>query len=197
MGEYGFRPTEEDEKPDFEFDPADHSPERKKIKRELIIITPKDFKLDESQLEFALRRLVLTKTESIEELRANGYDYASTNPFYPTPIYIRAREILGTESRSGWSGLVEGIGTKLQSIRKQQTVKDVFNYASSIIQADQEERNKVLDGIELVQCRSKGKRGFLVDSDGRHRMLTLKALAELGCDVTIFGMKVHELGRVG
>ncbi len=197
MGEYGFGQPEEDERPDFEFDPTVHSPERRKIKRELFVVAPKGFKIDESQLEQVLRELASATTESVEALRKNGYDYTSAKPFYPTPMFIQAQEINGTESRQGWSGLVEGIETKTQSVRRQQTVKELFHYASQILQVDQEEKNKVLDGIDLVQYHSQGKRGFLVDSDGRHRILTLKALTELGCDVTISGVKVNELGRVG
>lgn len=174
----------------YEFDPPELTPERKKIKPELTIIVPEDFELREDDLRDALTTIVENhqQGDSIEELRAKGLDYLDKR-VYPTPIFIRVQEIVGTESKNGWEGLVKEIGQP-DKHTKPQSLKTVSNHAQQLIAADQDERNKVLNGIELVM----NGRKFFVDSDGRHRILTLKALAQLRCDVTISGMKVAELG---
>ncbi len=190
MSEYRFNPEafpEEEASP--ELDPQVSSPERKKIKPELTIVIPKNFELSEDGLKGVLEDIVSQhrRGHSVQELRARGLEYLGKRA-YPTPIYIRADEIVGAENPNGWAGLVIGIGPE-DKHAKPQALSTVLNHAQQIIAMEQDERNKILHGIDLV---SHG-RDFFVDSDGRHRMFTLKALQKLGCYVSISGVKVGEL----
>jgi hypothetical protein len=178
-----------------EHEPDASSPELKQIKRELTIVAPKDFELTQERFAEALREVARQHDEadSVDSLRAAGMDY-SGEPEYPTPIYIRMPEIVGTETRDGWDGLVEGIGKPpTTSQARQHTLEQEFGYAKAILAMDHGERSGLFDGIDLSMYRTRGERKFLVDSDGRHRMLTLKGLSQMGCDVTISGMKVSRL----
>lgn len=166
------------------------SPERRAIRPTLNIIVPENFTLEKVALSDALSAIVAQHSigDSIVELRQAGVDYQGERD-YPTPIFIRVDEVVGTESRNGWVGLVERIGEG-DEYAKPQTVDEVLTHAQRILEMEETERNHVLNGIELAAYGRK----FFVDSDGRHRVLTLKALSEMGCDVTISGMKVAQLG---
>lgn len=202
MGEGFGRPPEMFEKAHHEEElaveqePEEKTPEKKKIKKELIIVVPKDFELSQAKFGEALETVQLRhrSRDSIEVLRQGGYDYGDERT-YPTPIYIRAGEIIGTEATTGWSGLVEGIGDKGKFAGRTQSLEQAFGYAKELITMKPAERNQTLDGVELAMQGSGGFRNFYVDSDGRHRIFTMKGLAEMGCDVTISGMKVTPLER--
>ncbi len=173
----------------MESDPEESSPERKKFKKELVIIIPDGFVLKEEDLRIALQSIIgsYKPGDSIDDLRAAGLTYSGQREF-PTPIYILANEIVGTESRNGWGGLVEGVGQP-DKHAKPQSIEVFLEHGQKILAMEQDERSAILDGIELARHQRK----FFVDSDGRHRMLMLKALTQLGCDVSISGMKVTEL----
>lgn len=190
------KPQPRDDERTVEWEPRQRTPEGKKIKKELKIITPKDFELEKERLGEALRAIHERhqRKDSIEALRRKGIDYSGERE-YPTPIYIQMREVVGTEAEAGWSGLVEGIGEKSQAVRRVQTVDEVYQHAKAILEVKQDEQNGILEGIDLAMHYSPIGRSFFVDSEGRHRMFTLKALAELGCDVTISGMKVAQLTK--
>jgi len=180
----------------IESEPEEKTPEKKKIKKELIIVVPKNFELTQEKFRDALETICLRcqPQDGIEALRQSGFDYEAER-VYPTPIYIRAGEIIGTESVAGWSGLVDGVGENQKIVGRTQKLKQAFGNAREILEMKPDERNHILDGIELAMKGSGAFRSFYVDSDGRHRIFTLKGLAEMGCDVTISGMKVAPLTR--
>lgn len=178
----------------LEHEPEHGNPERRKIKKELTIIVHKNFDLTPAKFRDALKTVQLRHRshESIETLRQSGYDYGNER-IYPTPIYIKANEITGTETSNGWSGLVEEIGETQGFAGRTQGVEQAFKQAKQLIEMKPDERNHTLDGIEFAMQESGAFRSFFVDSDGRHRIFTLKGLAEMGCDVTISGIKVAPL----
>ena len=180
----------------LEHEPEQGNPEKRKIKRELTIIVPKDFNLTKDKFRAALETVQLRHRgqDSIETLRQSGFDYDNER-VYPTPIYIKANEITGTERSTGWSGLIEGVGEARGLAGRTQSAEQAFKEAKGLITMKPDERNHTLDGIELAMHGSGLLRSFFVDSDGRHRIFTLKGLAEMGCDVTISGMKVAPLVR--
>jgi hypothetical protein len=190
MGEFRFNPeafSDEEESPELE--PSISSPERKKIKPELTIVVPKNFELNEEGLKDALEDIVSQhrRGSSVQELRDRGLEYTGKK-VYPIPIEIMPHEIVGAENPNGWAGLITGIGPE-DKYAKPQALSTLLNHAQQIIAMEKDERNRILHGIDLV---SHG-RDFFVDSDGRHRMFTLKALQKLGCYVSISGVKVGEL----
>lgn len=167
------------------------SPERERIRPGLTIIPPtEDFKPDAESIKSALNFIVGSNPLSIEELLKQGYDYSHPKE-YPRPHEIRADEIVGTELKSGWAGLVEGFGPE-QQIRKQD-FSQFQRHVKAILGMKREERDDLVRDISLTQCYIDGKRQVFVDADGRHRILVLKTLSQLGCYVSIHGIKVGEL----
>jgi len=184
-------------KPLLEREPAEYSPELKKIKRELTLLIPEDFKLTQQKLQEALETIQLRHREkdSLEALmKTHNYE---GEPIYPTPIHIRAQEIIGTENPSGWAGLVEGIGReeKPKGHTREYTMAQTLEYAQRIIEMEPGARNQVIDGVGLAMIGGGYGRQFFVDESGRHTVFLLKGLAEMGCTVMISGMKVAHLVR--
>ncbi len=193
-GSHFFNPEHFPEDPaTLEFDPSESTPERKKIKPELTVIVPEGFTLGRENLGSALEAVVHGhhRGDSVQELRASRFDYTDRK-VYPVPIHIMAHEIVGTESPSGWAGLVDGIGTEDRHA-KPQALTTVLQFAQRVLVMEQSEKNDLIAGIDLVAHG----RDFFVDSDGRHRIFTLKALEHLGCYVAISGVKVAELVSAG
>lgn len=190
MGEGGFRGFDPDEGRIEVGREEEKTPEKKKIKKELSILVPKDFKLDDSDLKTAIRRIIDSTSDSIQELQLRGYEVVGPAE-YPFPAIIRMNEIVGTDSKDGWAGLVIGFGES-KSASHPNSFKNFFELTKGILRADKEERNQLIEGITMVA----NNRRFFVESDGRRRILALKALQNLGCDVSILGMKVGYLEKV-
>jgi len=177
---------------------AEHlsSPERKRVKPTLTIIIPEGFELNKGKYESTAWELSNRRVNSIEELRKQGYEYVNDKKVYPTPIEIRIMEIEGTETTHGWSGLIAGVGEKINPpVARLQTLEESFRHAQELLNMRPEERNQLIGDIDLVELGGFGSRQFFVDSDGRHRILTLKVLSELGCYISISGVKVIRLQR--
>lgn len=190
MGEEKSFSTTDGSEYNEEFPEKEFTPERKRIKKSLSVIVPEGLILTKKGFEDALRKIIGQKQKSIQELMESGIDYTGRME-YPTPIFIRIERIVGTEPKAGWSGLIEGFGEKIQSRRRVQNIDEVFGYAEQITKMKQDEKDAFVNDIEIAEYNG----NFFVDSNGRHRILTLKALGELGCDVTLSGFRVSILAK--
>lgn len=172
------------------------SPEKIKVKPTLTLVVPEGFELDRREFESTIWGIANRRVNSIEAMRQRGWDYDECVKTYPTPIEIQMGEIEGTENVHGWGGLIEGLGEEVKPpIARLQTLDTAFSYAEEILKMEPPERNKLLSKVDLVELEGYGSRQFFIDADGRHRMLTLKVLSELGCYVSVSGVKTSKLTK--
>jgi len=189
----------------FELEPQEpahiekeNSPETRKIKPALTIVAPESLAIEKAQFKQELLNVLDDAATSIDTLRSREIDYTSRR-VYPNPIEIRMSEIRGTEHPTGWNGIVEGVGELVSDRRTPHTLDETYEYAQRLVKMarDRKRNNELTREIADIELAyypgSTRNRTFLVDADGRSRIMVLKALEKSGCYVSISGIKVSLL----
>lgn len=157
----------------------------------VIVEKPEGFVLDFDKFKETLLDLSTTEEMSMLDLLHKGINYSQIEKF--TPERIDVGEIVGTFQERNWSGLVKDMGQPVSTRRP--SAEEVYKYANHILEMDQEDLDSFIKGIDMSMYEPpEGGRKFFVDGDGRHRIMTLKALSKLGCNISITNMPVTVLG---
>jgi len=155
------------------------------------IIKLEGFNLTLDNLSAALGKLSEQKIPSLRDLIDQGVRYSQIDPIDPGEFDIS--QVVGTYD-GGWSGLVEGMGKPRSGSTP--SVGRIFKYVKWILAMGPYKRREFIRDIGLSAYYDKKKDGwqFWVSTNGRHRMMTFKALADLGCTIKFTKMKVNVLG---
>lgn len=158
----------------------------------LYIIAPENFELTEEKLRAALQKLSDEPTQSVRELINIGVNYSDIEPIKSERFNVD--ECVGSFEPCGWSGLVEGMGEP-RSLRTPD-VQRVLGYAKQIVAlGPYAARAFVQDMYMCVYEDEQGNAKYFVDGDGRHRMMTFKALSELGYVVELENVAMNVLRK--
>lgn len=158
----------------------------------LYVKTPENFELTEDMLRSELEKLSNALTQSVRELTSIGVNYSDIDPIMSERFNVD--EVVGSYEPNGWSGLVEGLGAP-RSMRTPD-VKKVLSYAKQIIAfGPYAARAFVADMHMSVYSDDEGKAYYFVDGDGRHRMMTFKALSNLGCEIELENVIMNVLRK--
>jgi len=151
------------------------------------ISKPPGFILDRDKFADALRSVSTRRTENIRELMKKGITYAGSED----PGKFGAQEVVGCNEPNDWPKVID---TKGFAPRSDTTIDQAYKYAKLILEMSDYRLREFIEDIHFsIYTTPSGERKFFVDYNGRHRVTTLMALADMGCEVNFSQMKVSIL----